>query len=220
MQRLPWPPLSPLPVDNYPLTAPDSPRKRRRQPRESEDTDGEMTIEAYLYKSDPFRSTTVPDPWPYPVHDEQAPDQLRNAILRHHDQLRDIVISHWFPPTFETSVVLITKPGYPDGLRPLQLVRIAFHGGVRGSFGHLKDAIANLLNRKYSFRVHVEIVNVVAVFQPSIFPIKPNDPAVRVYNAIEGELLDMLNATWAKNGTFFRCSWLEDILTSHLRRLS
>ncbi|KAJ5927792.1 hypothetical protein N7466_006748 [Penicillium verhagenii] len=49
----------PSPPGSFP---PPSSRKRRRLLREPEDAEGEMAIEEYLYRIDPFRSASSSDP--------------------------------------------------------------------------------------------------------------------------------------------------------------
>ena len=65
---------------SYPMplmTQPPSPGKRRRFLRESEDIDGEMSLEDYLYRSDPFRSSTFEHPWPLPLMMKEPEVELR-----------------------------------------------------------------------------------------------------------------------------------------------
>ncbi|KAJ6096277.1 hypothetical protein N7486_007023 [Penicillium sp. IBT 16267x] len=45
----------------------NAPRKRRRYLRDSEDAEGEMSLENYIAACDPFRSISMVDPLPYPI---------------------------------------------------------------------------------------------------------------------------------------------------------
>ncbi|KAJ5970598.1 uncharacterized protein N7479_000516 [Penicillium vulpinum] len=54
-------------------TPPLSPRKRRRLHRESDDAEGDMSLEQYLQRVEVYRSTSIPSRFPSPVKLEFLP---------------------------------------------------------------------------------------------------------------------------------------------------
>lgn len=60
-----------------------SSRAIKRELRESNDTSGFLSIEVYLYLSDFFRSTTIPEPLPYPLDIYSIQTPLHSRILSH-----------------------------------------------------------------------------------------------------------------------------------------
>jgi hypothetical protein len=73
--------------------APDSPRKRVCELRNSEDNDGEMTIESYLYQTNLYRSSTIPNPPPYPVEITEVPEE---NFQPHYTQIEKKLYQHGF----------------------------------------------------------------------------------------------------------------------------
>jgi hypothetical protein len=165
------------------LTPPDSPGKRRRQLRESDETEGELSIETYLYRSDPFRSTTIENPWPYPLRSKQAPQQITDKIMAYRDAIWAILTDHGFSRDGTLVVHDILKPGYPGGDSAVTVLRVLyrFDSHVPPVLGAARDTIHKLLVENDIFGVDVEIVHLHLCFCPSLFAIAPEDPAVTVY---------------------------------------
>src|SRR5712664_4460146 len=97
------------------LTPPDSPRRRRRLLRESEETSGELSIESYIHRSDPYRSTSIKDPLPYPVVNQNSSKDLTEKVLAHREKIWKILTDNGLPSHGAFTVVDITKPDYPAG---------------------------------------------------------------------------------------------------------
>ncbi|QKX55248.1 uncharacterized protein TRUGW13939_02340 [Talaromyces rugulosus] len=121
------------------LTPPDSPRKRVRKLRDSEDTDGEMTIESYSYRTNPYRSSTIPNPPPYPVNITEVSDE---NFQPHYTRIEEILYQHGFPNIHNLvegdivnyskgrfQVAKMSKPNYPGGETPRNVFLILFFDG-------------------------------------------------------------------------------------------
>lgn len=106
------------------LTPPESPRKRRRELRESEDTDREISIETYLANSDPYRSTTAFLPLPHPLCAVDAPEDVQADVRPLRPAIFDILYEYGFSGDMVVNVVEITKPGYPEGHVAVTTLRV------------------------------------------------------------------------------------------------
>ncbi|PGH14347.1 hypothetical protein AJ80_05937 [Polytolypa hystricis UAMH7299] len=173
------------------MSGPPSPHKRRHVLWESEDTQGEMSIERYLYASDPFRPTTHPVPFPFPLHLSPSADQ---SILHHHRlEIIELVSSHGFsqPGIFVEDV---TKPNYPGGDIPLKTLLILFHVPEQriGNFRNARDSLREFLMRHGYNDTHVEIVHQFLCFHPSMFAIDPNHPTANVYKSAKHDILELV----------------------------
>lgn len=59
------------------ISTPESPRDI---PSESEDIKGDLSIEEYIYHRDPYRSTTIKEPWPYPITCNPASSEITERV--------------------------------------------------------------------------------------------------------------------------------------------
>lgn len=181
----------PLP-SNIP-TSPDSPRKGRRHLRESDETEGSISIEQYLHRSDPYRSTSVDHPLPYPISTRPARGTITTEASEYYTPIADILKKHGFHGRYDIGVVEVTIPGYPGGERPTITLMIEYRYGAVFPLvpGHARDEIRDLLRRNL-VDLHVEIVNLQHCFRPSLFAISPEHPTVRPYEQAKGDLIDIL----------------------------
>jgi hypothetical protein len=98
-------------------TLPESPRKRRDILRESEDTEGEISIEDYPYRSDPYRSTALENPWPYPTLSSVASSPVTTKeVENYNEEIHRILSNHGFPSGAQLTVENVTKPHYPRAI--------------------------------------------------------------------------------------------------------
>lgn len=186
-------------------TPPSSPRKRRRFLRESEETDGEMTIERYLYAADPYRASSVANPLPYPLHMVPSADQ---TPLQYLSEFVSALRSAGFTEDAEIGLKDVTKPGYPQGDTPITTLRVLYLAEQRtlGSFSSARDSLRRILIAHSYPHVHVEVVHLFLCFQPSFFPTHPKDPTVVFYESTKSELLKVVNehlgSSWRAFGLF------------------
>jgi hypothetical protein len=191
------------------LTPPDSPRKRRRHLRESDETSGELSIEAYAYRSDPYRSTTITDPLPYPLLARPASQEIIDKVMTHRNTIWEILTQHGFPRNGILTVHDISKPGYPGGEAPVTTFRVlyAFSAAIPRVIGPAKDEIYDFLQANKIYGVEVEIVHLDLCFRPSLFAISPQDPTVTAYEAsrekILGLLQEHLRSSWKSLCLFY-----------------
>lgn len=193
------------------LPPPPSPCKRR-QLRHSRITDGEMTVEQYLHAADPYRACSSPNPMPYPL---RAPPSQDQTLLKYRSEILEIFNSHGFTADAGLGLYDLTKPGYPGGDQPVPTFRAhaSTQTATLGDFNLAKDSLVDFLSRHSYNHVHVEVVHILLCFQASLFPIKPTDPTVAVYECIKPELLSLvdshLHSNWKVLG-LFRVGQTED----------
>lgn len=93
--------------------------KRRQFLQESEDDFGKLFIEQYVYRRDPFRSTSLPFPLPAPMVYGELESSIKERIEAHpivRTSVRAMLEQH----DLEDSGMMFTsqsKPGYPNGKR-------------------------------------------------------------------------------------------------------
>lgn len=174
-------------------TPPDSPRKRRRHLRESEETNGEMSLEQYLYRSDPYRSTSIAHPLPYPLTIKPAADSIRSNVSQYHTSILEILNTYGFSGECYISVDEVTKPNYPGGEKPTVILRIQYlHNAILPLvLGEARDHIHNMLLQN-GVSLDIEIVDLQNCFQPSLFIIQPDDPTVGPYEEAREGLIQLL----------------------------
>lgn len=194
----------PFPESSPSLEIPDSPRKRRRVIRGSEETEGDMTIENYLYKSDPYCSTSLPHPLPFPLMMEHAP-YLEHRIAPLRDEIRRILQRHGFPSTAGFIPYVATKPHYPGGdvLKNLLCVVLTPDGHTPSRLGAAKDELLELLRRHGIDDMHVDIRNVGLYFRPSLFAISPHHPVVKANEQAKNQIITILMKIFSLSGRFF-----------------
>ena len=106
---------------------PRPPRERRRWLRDSDDSAGKMAIETYIYRSEPYRLSTVSVPLPLPMKDVVSRANLDledpgSAELL--SQMERVVLDHQLEGQHAFRVLNILKPGYPDGDGPVETLRL------------------------------------------------------------------------------------------------
>lgn len=183
---------TPLLVSGLP-TPPLSPTKRRRLLRESEETDGEMSIEQYLYATDPFRATTDKlRSLPHPLQFVES--SRRETILEFRTEILETLRSHGFSDEPLICVDKVFKAGYPNGDIGVETLRVVFHGRQQslGSFSNARDSLQNLLLQNGCQDFEIEIIHRFFCFSPSIFAIDPSHPTTSVYNSAKGNLIRQL----------------------------
>lgn len=152
-----------------------------------------MCIEDYLYRSDPFRCTSVNHPLPYPISTGPASSIITAEASRHYAPIADILKEYGFYGRYDINVVEITRPKYPGGERPTTTLLIQYRSGTVFPCVPERacDEIRNLLHRNL-VDLHVEIVDVEHCFMPSLFAISPEHPTVQPYEQAKNDLIQIL----------------------------
>jgi hypothetical protein len=60
------------------------------------ENNGEMTLEEYLYRKNPYRSTTTPNPPPWPVDIRELPKIEEQKSQPYHQQIEQILYDNGF----------------------------------------------------------------------------------------------------------------------------
>lgn len=173
----------------------ESPRKKRKELRTSEVNSGPMAIETYIYRCDPYRSTTM-HPLPYPLLAKPAEKSIAEKLLGHSNQIWQIIREHGFrfgPQDGTLMVQNLEKPNYPNG-NPETVLRVVFTGKVRfpGALGPCRDEICDHL-AQIEIDIHVEIVHWEMCFKPHLWPISATDSSVPLYKAARQNLITILH---------------------------
>lgn len=176
-------------------TPPLSPRKRRRILRESEDSSGGMTIEQYLYRTDPYRSTTAAIAFPLPVMRSNvsfnAADSRRLKDLE--PTIQTVLIPAIKDP-FTFRFCELSKPGYPGGDIKVATLLVDVHEGKvqPSSWFATRDVLRSILQKTGYPAVEVEIVDLSRSFMPSIFPQSSMAGSVKVYERFRDTVTKIL----------------------------
>ena len=187
-------------VSTY-LTSPASPGKRRRHLRESEETEGEMPVEVYLYKSDPYRTSSFQVPLPLPFLAEDPPRALQidgGQIRPHVPAMVDILKNNSFERSqVHLNMKLISKPGYPNGnAKHLTLVVDVDQGvNIRTStWTRARDELVRTFAKQGLPQVKVEMYDRDRAFMPSLFALRSQGPLIEAYEAVREKLLDRIES--------------------------
>ncbi|KAJ5126303.1 hypothetical protein N7526_008480 [Penicillium atrosanguineum] len=141
------------------LSPPPSPRKRRRLLRDSEDAEGEMSLGKYIAACDPFRSSSMVDPLPYPVRVKYS-ERLDHTLRPIMSQIHNVLDFHEFPATTQVETITAWKPGYPGGDREIDLLRVVLDDTNPSplSFGPAKDDLIRILRHNNHPGIHTDAV--------------------------------------------------------------
>lgn len=204
----PLPPPGPTtPPASPKRTVPGSPYKRRRFFQYTEDNEGEMGIEQFIYRSDYLRSTTAPIPYPLPLAIGNAPTELFDTVgpgTKLNSEIRQILQSHHiFDSGFK--IVVQSKPGYPrEGTNEVAALHVwvDFPDNAQShEWSPAKRAIKALLEDTGLDGVEIEIFDPQKAFMPSLFPIDPQDPHIAVYEAFREDLVKCVDKEFGRQWT-------------------
>ena len=178
-------PLKPL--------ASDSPSERRTL-FETVDNRGIMTIEAYLYRTDEYRSTTADFPFPLPLINGEYRNALNDRLQQGqelHSEISGLLERH--NVTVQRMVFgQLAKPGYPRGGSILVLTLRVYSSHPDTAPGHqwspaTRSCQAFLKER--GIVAEVEIIDERRAFMPKLLPIHPDDPYIAAYESFREALL-------------------------------
>lgn len=190
---------------------PESPQKRRRLLRSSEETNGDMTLETYIYNLDGYRCSSFRSPWPLPFVVEDPEPDLRtngekmNSLMPH---IRSILKNNDVEKQIsQIQSALLPKLGYPGGEKKT-LTLIIYVNQVApftASWADARDELRTMLNAQ-GLDMQIEILGRKRAFMPWLLPLKPNDSAVRTYEAKHKYLLmvvkNLMNSDWMAMSLF------------------
>ncbi|EED23002.1 hypothetical protein TSTA_064680 [Talaromyces stipitatus ATCC 10500] len=145
-----------------------SPHQRRWERRLSRDVNEALPIETYLYRCDPYRSSTVQHPWPYGVKVTQEL-AMRELILAYKNDIRDTFIRHGFPSDGSGVKLNFTvKRVFPADQRPSTVLSIGIENDPipTRDLSIVRDAVYLLLLDKRLKTMHVDIFDCDRRFMP------------------------------------------------------
>lgn len=149
--------------------------------RDSEDAEGEMSIETYLYRCDAYRSTTVSG-IPNPLKAQPSPEvEAGNSHAS--------VVGH-----------TVMKSGYPGGDNPLRVVHVLLPNDIPAptELCQIRNLIEVLFKRRDT-SIDVGIVDLELTFRPVICPISPENPLVHAFEKARGVIVSILEESLASD---------------------
>lgn len=158
--------------------------------------EGYLSIEEYIYRRDPCRSTTF-EPLPYPITSSPAPPDITQRVEACRTDILNILQQDGFPSVhlLRLGVENITKPEYPHGHKPIMVLRLVYMFAESvPMLSPTKNAVYDLIRQRGIRNVHVEIVFLDKCFRPSLFSIRSSDEAVLVYAAAKRTIMEFINS--------------------------
>lgn len=161
---------------------------------QAQENKNEMSLEMYLDNLDRYRSTSLLNPWPYPLALQHAP-HLQDQILPLQDDIHAILDLHGFPDNAEFLPFVATKPQYPGGHIPIKLLRVTLRAEdhMPTQLDAAKDHILQLLHASKIMDMHVEIVNIDLCAGPSIFPLSSQHPILTIFENVKDQIIQTLD---------------------------
>ncbi|KAI9733111.1 MAG: hypothetical protein M1834_003658 [Cirrosporium novae-zelandiae] len=173
---------------------PPSPRKRRMWLRESDEADGDMSIEDYLYACDGYRKTTALPRYPLPLIVRDLPPHLQgNRLAAIWGPLEQILSSfgiqegHYF-----ASIVCLEKFGYLP-MSKIPTLRVEIKSDKTQKWSEIRNVLKKCLSDNAFPEVQVEIIHPDKCFLPSLFTIPSSHPSISIYNSIRDQLVELVD---------------------------
>lgn len=179
-----------------PTKAPSgSATKRRRHLRESDDSSGELPLEKFLYRTDPYRSSSAETPFPYPLNfhplDPTLEDRLRGDVQLH-TNIRNILVEYGIEIKFY-QFCYQSKPHYPGGEERITVLRVLVdvedHVST-SSWSKARRALSQTLHDRGFDSITVEILDPDRINVVTLLPIAPDHPVVALYESFREKLIN------------------------------
>ncbi|KAL4780335.1 hypothetical protein BJX76DRAFT_351065 [Aspergillus varians] len=200
-------------LDSSSLNKPVSPQEKRSLLKESEHVKGVTSIEDYLRKLDPYRSTTLN--WPYPLTTQPASPSVTKQIEPLRKEILQILTTHSFPPQkyLQFSIHCVTKPLYTPASAPrttLSLIYITDPDSPRApsapeTFDPARKQISKLLRTNGLKDIHIQIVFANHCFDPTLFEISDENPAKLAFDTVRSDItriISKLRNKWTMTKVF------------------
>ncbi|CAI7590498.1 unnamed protein product [Penicillium glandicola] len=167
-----------------PSRGPSSPQ-RQRLLRESEDTEGEMSIEQYIYRTNPFRSISFSNPDPRALKKEYLSIE-EDPTKDLHREIHSVLDQHSLPSDSLFHIVKATLNG-----DQLHLLCVMISGDSSGlvRLGPIKEDLIQLLRQHNLSQLHVEVIDSDHFYYPALFPISAANGLVMAYENSKEEIV-------------------------------
>ena len=201
------PGYQPTPPPEAPETSPTSPQrhltgspnKRGRILQSTDNNKGEMSIKAFIYRSDDYRSSTTSVPLPLPLYLEKAEAPIAD-LLDPDSELREkmfVQLDLHFVYPHVVEFFLQSKPGYPgqwdQEVLALHIQVFLPDEAGRQEWSQAKRAVQVLLEDHGLKDAEVEIWDPTRCHQPVLLHIHPNDPYIAFYGSVRHKLVLHVN---------------------------
>ncbi|KAJ5257869.1 hypothetical protein N7497_000827 [Penicillium chrysogenum] len=176
-------------------TPPLSPRKRRRFLLDSEESEGEMSLEQYMHSCDIYRSVSVTSPLPLPVKMETVP-AMEQKISPLYPAILAIMRRHNLDVNSSFQCGKMSKPKYPGGDVLSNFFSVCLDNSDPNipPLGPVKDQIVKLF-RQHKVNSHVEVISGRLCHRPSVYFIASTHPLVIAYERTKRNIVELLNKT-------------------------
>lgn len=153
-----------------------------------------MTIGQYLSRSDPFRTTSVKNPSPYPFSVRPLDLQEQDRTRPLHPIIHDILLSHGFTTSMFSCMRGTT---FDDDEKQIStdLLRVVLRAEhpTPDNFGVAKDDIVKLLQHHHLDDIHVEILNIDLCHHPSLSYLLLDNPLTTAYETEKATIASHLD---------------------------
>lgn len=167
--------------------------------QESEETDDEMTLDAFLYRSDDFCKSTFENSWPLPLQlDEPKPAlHLFGPLFKKLvPKIKQVLAEHLIQPNQSwANIYMASKPGFPGGNVPVLTLVILVDQGIYNSrtWGDATDEVHQLFAEDDFPNVEVELYDPKRSFVPTMFPLQLHKEAVITHESKRDQLIECLH---------------------------
>ena len=158
-----------------------------------------MSIEAFIYRSDDYRSSTTRVPLPLPLYLEKPPAPISD-LLNSDSKLRADIFAQLdlhlvYPHVVE--FFLQSKPGYP-GQRDLEVLALHIQVDMRDDVSRLewsqvKRAVQSLLEDYGLNDAEVEIWDPSRCYEPVLLHLHPDDSRIALYESVRHQIVLRVN---------------------------
>ncbi|MCJ1271059.1 hypothetical protein MMC22_010958 [Lobaria immixta] len=185
---------------------PGSATKRRRYLRESDDSSGELPLEKFLYRTDPYRSSSAETPLPYPLNFHPLDPTLVGRLRgdnQLHTKIRSILAEFEIeskPYEFQYQ----SKPNYPGGEERIAVLRVLVdvedHVST-SNWSKARRALSQTLHDRGFDSITVEILDPARINVVTLLPIAPDHPVVALYESFREQLINEVTRSLGKYWT-------------------
>lgn len=196
-------------------TPPGSPTKappgsaigRRKNLRESEDSAGELSLEVFLYRTDPYRSYSSKTPLPTPLRLHNINPIMQDRLRREpgiNQNIRHILDEYGIGDQGGYVFCDQSKPGYPGGDIGISTLRVMVDvkdDMPTSGWSKARRALTRMLYERGFETIDVEILDPARSNILRLFPIPPDHPVISTYESFRPKFIEEVMRSLGNNWT-------------------
>ena len=174
---------------------PGSATKKPRQLRESDGNSGELLLEKFLYRTDPYRSSSAETPFSYPPRNSHRLDPTRDDRLRRDVQpntdIRNILVEYWIEIKFYEFCYL-SKLHSCGGEERITVLRVLVNVEDLVSTSNCQRArwsLSKMLHDRDFDLITAEILDPARINALTLLPIASDHPVLALYESFGEKLI-------------------------------